>query len=845
MAGIGDVGHTKLEAHKSQIKITSTGMEQLRFFVLAAVFLISTIGYGALLCRWCFSGQRIDAAFAAAVGIAILVFGGGVLNALGLAFGTSLDALLSVGLVLFVAQAARTLARANQRACLVLQPRDSALEPGLWLAGGVFVFSATWVVPTTAFNPHDDLAQYLFRPYHMLHFGSVGANWFDSTGADSFGAQSWMQAFFLNHLPANYADAFDRVICFSLSCALVVSLGRALGITRIYRLVAVVVLVFINPSHVNISATYSLSLSVLGLTLSVLFFARSYFVRRVETWLWARALIPSVLFVAALPALKFTSLIFIAVLCLLFISASAITFRTWRDVGIAVLVVFISGIIALGPWVLVFVPNYIASLAASPPDHKLMLTSAQIFRYWWQVHWEHFLQLDPVQYGQRGLVSTIGVLAIIVAPIVLVRFRAGRKSTEAEVFTFALIGSSAALPYLIGPALVPWGHLRYWAPFLISALPAAVLFLLSTTSAPYTNMPGESTLAKRGLAGLVLASCAIVIGLTFGDLVGRLRLALTSQTALLLASDTDLHSNVTNLLSPGYRQKIRAVQSKIPPGKKILAAIITPTHLDLERNPSDAMFIAALSSPWWGELAGMRPEEMRALLHERGIEYVIWQRTGDWVTLPETAAESVDHPLAVFGRQSRNYLAIYRAFDTLTMGPLVHASDEFLAFKVDPSYAGQASLHSYRLGTTIDFAAGGDFNYGVYGWSFREKPGMWSIDKTTQFLFQLEEPPNLDLTLVARFTAFVAPEHPKTTVDVDVNGKLVGRWAMTTMEPTTQCVRIPREIAGDGELTVTFRIDAPPPPSQLGINSDTRNLGILLKEVTITASDGTSSTCSP
>src|SRR5262245_40945542 len=257
------------------------GSEQLAFFALMAAFLLAVTGYGALLCRWCFAGRRIDLAFAAAVGIAFLVFAGGILNALALAVGTSIDALLILGVTLCVAQGASILVRPDRRSRLLALRRETAIEPGLWLAAAVFVFSTAWLVPTTAFNPHDDLAQYLFRPYHMLRFGSVGANWFDSTGADSFGAQSWMQAFFLYRLPVTYADAFDRVVCFSLSCALVVSLGRALEVPRIYRLLATGVLVFITPSPVNISALYSLSLMVLGLTLSLLLFARAYFYNRV------------------------------------------------------------------------------------------------------------------------------------------------------------------------------------------------------------------------------------------------------------------------------------------------------------------------------------------------------------------------------------------------------------------------------------------------------------------------------------------------------------------------------------------------------------------------------------
>jgi hypothetical protein len=820
-----------LAIHSPTARSRGPRSEHRLFFVVAVVFLMSAIGYGSLLSRWCFAGHRIDAAFAAAVGIAILVFVGGILNALGLAFGSLIDALLSAGVISFVAQNARTVVHPDQRARLVAQCRRDSLEPGLWLAAAVFVFSAIWVVPTTRFNPHDDLIQYLFRPFHMLQFGSVGANWFDSTGADSFGAQSWMQAFFLNHLSAKYADAFDAVICFSLSCALVVALGRALGVARIYRLIAVLVLVFANPSQVNISAIYSLTTTILGLTLSLLLFARSYF-DQAKTRTWTRALIPSVLFVATLSALKFTTLFFVAGVCLMLTLAAIITFRTWRDVGIAVLVALALGTIAIVPWTLIFVPQYMASLSAPPPDPNWTLTWQQILRESWLVHSRLWLQVDPDpgQYGQRALVSTCAVLGVLIAPIILVGLRANRgKSTIAETFTCTVVGPSAVVLYLIGPGLVPWSYLRYSAPFLISAFPAAILFVLSATSATYKTASGYRSFARTVLAGAVLAASAIVITLTAEDLVWRLNSAVHGRT-----DPREARRDVADLLSADYKQRIRAIQNKIPPGKKILAAIITPTQLDLERNPTDALFMAGLSSPWWGELAGDRPEEVRALLLKRGIEYVIWQPTGAWVVPPETAALDVDHRRAVFRRSSRNYLAIYRAFEGHKMGPLVHKGD-LLAFKLeaDLNYAGQASLYSYQLGTTIDFAAGGDFNHGVSGWSYREPTGMWSIDKTAQLLFQLEQPPCWDLTLVAQFAAFVVPQHPKTSVDVEVNGTPVGHWALTSTVPTTQRVHVPREVAGDGELKVTFRIDAPPSPATLGLSKDTRNLGILLKEVTI------------
>ena len=241
-------------------------------------FMVAIIGYGTLMQR-VFHGEArdIDIAYSATLGVAALIVIGGLLNAIGVAYGPAIDGVLLVGLALASWAGAQVACSAEGREWFAGACRHPLREPGTWVVGLCFAFTAYYLAPTAGYNPHDDLTQYLTRPYLMMRFGSVGANWFDSTGADSLGAQSWLLAFLLRYLPIEYANALDAAVLLSLSCALLLALGMRLGTPSWLTTAAIVLFLMLNPSQVNVSAIYSLTLMVAGLSMALL--------RTVETYL--------------------------------------------------------------------------------------------------------------------------------------------------------------------------------------------------------------------------------------------------------------------------------------------------------------------------------------------------------------------------------------------------------------------------------------------------------------------------------------------------------------------------------------------------------------------------------
>jgi hypothetical protein len=791
-------------------------------------FLAACYGYGLVLCRLCAIDRSTDIGYTASAGIAVLVFFGGILNAVGWAFGWAIDALAGLGLVPLIIRSAALFRHRQDRSKFSSSLRMELLEPGLWVSVLALVFSAITIVPTTTFNPHDDLTQYLLRPLLMLQSGSLDGNWFDSTGADSMGAQSWMQAFFLNHLPITYTDVFDDIICFPLCCLVVIFVGRLLDASRLQRSLAALCIVVMDPVQVNTSSKYSQTLMVLGLIASLILFFKRYFGQEPEARLPYRTFWPVVLFGSAALALKFSIAPFYLALSLTILLATATYFRHWCDVAALTLVAALSIAITFGPWIAVFRTNYLAIFSA--PSFPLAGPKFGTITPSVSYAFEQMISYDLVQFGQHGLVST-GFMLLSGGTALIAVFRLRRRPascTPTNAISLAIIGISTVVFYLSGAFTFPWGVLRYAQPVFMAVVPVAVLYLLKGKSLTGGSMRLPIVAGTALLWGFILLTGA-------RSLASRIDRAWTAHTALLFGKEPSFRASLANQFSSETAARVRGIQDHVPPGKKMLAAIIMPTDLNFERNPGYAMFLASLASPWFGELGGMTPADVRDYLMKLGVEYVLWQRSGEWVLSAQQMEEQrARSPNAMFWRTAVNFLAVYRALD-LGMGPILYRSGDFEVIKLESSYQ---SAHFYRTGQNIDFTVGGSNPYRVSGWGSPEEPGTWTISKDAQLRFEFGQPPSSDLTLRADLTPYVVAQHPETSVAVEVDGEKVGVWRMTVMTPMVKCVVIPSHIVRNGVADVTLHIDAPAPPAAYGLSSDDRHLGVLIRSIILETGSG-------
>lgn len=821
------------------------------YAIVIFAFLLAIIGYGTLAQR-AFHGDARDLAYSAALGIATLIVMGGILNALGLAYGPAIDVVLFGGVAIALALFVRQMASAAGRARSIDAGRRVLHWPAVWLVALCFAFTTFFFAPTQGYNPHDDMAQYLTRPYVMMSFGSIGANWFDSTGADSLGVQSWLLAFILRYLPLVYANALDAALMLSLTCALLATLGARLGASPWLTAAAILMFLMLNPSQVNVSAVYSMTLMMAGLAMALLRTAETYGAGVGKSGRWLMGLVPVGVFLAALPGLKATAGLWGVVFAIAFVFVAAASFATWREAIAAVAVVGASGAATVGLWLVPFLPLYRASIVAARewPEQATAepYCSGYIFDCWsysWhRPRFAYWFSDTPAQHGQIGLLLTICCAIILLAVL-----QAGISRERKHRLAFPAIGAATVAFFLVAPALFPWGFLRYPAPIVYLTTCLAFLFVGAAAVAAADKGALRSMPGWLWRAALLVPMVAIVVPVA-GDFRKRLAFAVDQRTSTQLARDAVFQTAVDNLFDPARRARIRALQARIPAGSTILAAIITPTDLDFERNPIFPHFHAALSASWWGDISKATPADIRRLLAKRGIDYVIWQNGGDWIYPEAELVEQATSRTRAIGAAASNALPLRRAVKAHEIGPTVFRGLDYTVFRVLESYDGNEPPGSdflYTLGSPVNFVAGTDYApYLVSGWTERLAGGVWSDGTAAVLRFDIERHPEQPLRLAAELLAFTI-DAPPMAVTVEANGRRVAEWSVagtrSTRKHSTYCATIPVEAVPDRTVSITFRIHNPTSPAEHGINADTRRLGILLKRADLSVAGDSEGQC--
>ena len=776
------------------------------FIALLLVFFAAALGYGFAFNLVSRDDSVSGLGCVAANGVAILALIGACLNATGAAYGASVDAVFAAGALLCL----------PCHAVIARRLRSAWRDPVVWLAGGVTIFLAATILPGAVLNPHDDLTQYMFRPFLMMQSGTLGTNWFDNTGLDSLGTQSWMQALFLRHLPPTYADAFDDVVCLPLCCLLVSELGRRVGVNVGQRLLAALVLVAINPVQVNTSAKYAIVLMVIGMAIALIrVLDRLVAGRTVLQCIWQVALFA--LFAIGAFAFKSTAFLFVVAFCL--IGAAVLWYRLGRSLPVTALV----GLTAA--MVLILVPVYLAPfreqyLSALSGPHAVASTTGQdLGLALWNFLCVMF-NAAPGQFDQRAINSTAGFGVIgIIAAVALFRRRplAGAMADAIPEAVLGVAGLAAVVSYILSGFSTPWGFLRYSTPILTAILPVTLLI-------------GGRRLPAGGV--VMAAVGTVFLALNAASMRQRVGLAWTDRSASLFANSRSIAAATTGALSPDRRQQILSTQAEIPAGKSILAVTMMPADFDLRRNPISSMYVAGLGNPWLPDLGEATPPQISAFLTSLGFEYLIWQRSGDYLLSLEQVRsareEAIRRHIAMDIKSTGSFLAFYNAASELALGPVLRSTSSYVVFRLDPTFRQTRFATSYDLGTTIDFTAAGFNPYRGAGWSQPEPTGTWSDGKRAVLHFRLADDARSDIVLTARMMPY-APLGVPPSVYVRVDDVAVAYWTGIPGTVATLCARIPAGLVPAGRLDLNLDIDAAPSPARLHISTDTRALGILLE----------------
>jgi hypothetical protein len=585
------------------------------------------------------------------VGLAVLIFAGGILNCAHIARGPVLWMLaIAVVVVSFL--------ETRQFKFEPIQGRAAWIElitAGLVIAG-VTGFAIHTQLPPRAFNYDDDFQKYFCHPICMLATGTVLGSPLGGLGSTTLGAQPFLQGYVLSVLPIGYINGVDAVFGLMLLMLICASAGWRRFPSFPGAVLGPVMVAIISPDYVNVSGLY------IG---GVLMATAVMLVVEEEEESGASALILGLLY-AALVAVKPTFALF-PVLHLSFSTLKVESeFHPWRDaMAWAGKVVLWAGV-GVAPWIATHWPNYIANgnLRYDPTP------SGDEGGF-------DLLSLDVTKYGDSALSFTlaVGCVALVAIGAAIFGFAARPGWKRRQAMGVLAAGAACVVGYLtylclLGPAQFGYtAALRYYIPMLLGPGVLAIVLL------PRISLRLKPEVLARFSSGF----CAVFVVAFVGSTVARYQRA--AQYGSILAfektADTDQYANYCQYcLSKGTAQRIRDLQSRIPAGEPVLALLSTPFLLDFHRNLVIDVEPACLLTPW-----ARVPSKVR---------YVLWQvhpfkNFGDLGVTSEAGYQAmIDGP----GYQDRtigvrSLAFVKRLAELRAASKIIYEDDEFVIFKLD------------------------------------------------------------------------------------------------------------------------------------------------------------------
>jgi hypothetical protein len=512
-------------------------------------------------------GPPLAAAVEIAIGMATIICVGGVLNALRIAYGPVLDALVISG----VGAAVWEWKRAGWSVRRPTVAEVVAAVP-LVLAGA---FLLRFLVPPTAFNWHDDLERYFSYPVRMLATGTVGGNPLGSIGADSLGAQAFLQGFPVAHFSIRHAGTVDWVFGLLL-CMTIAGYGVRPKGWAVAAVLAEVLVFAINPLVVNVSPAFTTACLIIGLV-----FVTSELPARGRS-LWLVGLLYS-----ALLALKTTNALFVGLHFLAFVLVQPRQpIRSSLRFGATILG---SMLVLLLPWLLTHASNFSRVLGAT----RLEAPPAVLIEP--QIIFDRTLAAYNVSPFHYTLLAFTGLLVALFAWSWSKAAPGGDGQARRALLAgcFAAAGTHLCLTVWLAPiAFGQIASLRYAVPAIIGAIPAAVPLLERALPRRMWVLP----VALFSALLLLLAPAAIVRARAVAKT--GVTLAFLFNEAAAAAYANSYSQYLAHSLGNARREQIRNIQAHVPVNEPIVAWLTTPFWLDFERNPVFTADPYAWAMPW-------------------------------------------------------------------------------------------------------------------------------------------------------------------------------------------------------------------------------------------------------
>ena len=584
----------------------------IEFIIAVILFSLSSYGWGRIIYKYVYPGEKVLPAFCITLGLAILIFTGGILNVFHIAHKESLYILFFAGLVVsFVF----LLWFRNPGKPSIISSFKNSYSVFLYVIPVIlFVFLIFTLIPTHVLNHIDDFTTYIMRPVRMMQTGTLAGNPFSMFGIDSLGGQAFLQAFILSVFPISYLNGFDSIFCMVLCTILIIEMAGTLKVYPGFTIIALLSFISINPFIVNLSSVYSGSLMIIAIYYSTLKLTDALAASKLsfkETF--KKAVAPALLF-SALLSLKTTYVIFAGFFFLLYLFILLVIFK--NRIKIIAAAVFTAGttLFLILPWIVLSLPKYsfffktLFSNNAFAAKARVRSSYADIFSYK-----EFFGHINFWDYN-------FVVLILILASLCSVFFLLKKKNSRTVNIHILTAGGAGILSYftLAFLFLNEGGPPRYATPILIATLPV-MLLLISHDTSSFINRKKRFTIA---LAFVLLYGISVI--LPADSLLFRVQRLINDRTTLNYPLEKNYVEYTKAVIEEksDYKKWITHLQSKTEQGKAILAWISEPFYLDFSRNPIFSIIRPHTLLPRMPD--GIDWRSIQKFLEEWKISYVIW-----------------------------------------------------------------------------------------------------------------------------------------------------------------------------------------------------------------------------
>jgi hypothetical protein len=593
--------------------------------------------------------------FTIILGLACLIFLGGILNLAGIAYPLVLDAIILAGLGYFTITFFKDWKQKLfflKRSQILSKSNMVKFLPSALLIGIVFVFSAYALSSPEVFNVHDDLEKYINHPIRMLSTGSLRGGHFNALGSETLGGQAFLHGFVAAHWPIGYVNSVDSVFGLALCLMAVGSAAFSVRLPVWYTPLVLAFPVFINPQIVNISASYTASALMLFLFCGTWIELKD---RDHSPSPWPHAICTGLVY-SALVVLK-TSFLLLPVAHFSVLSLGLAIYTTrLKEVFSWAIKVVISSIIFLLPWIMI----YSSRLPAFFSDRSYLNISLQETDYF--RHTAPIINpfsLDPLFWGFGANFAdyTLTILLIGFCGIILIVFQFPNYQSN-KVLTATAIAACLTLPLLYGLNIFiissmlfgPESSLRYLCPVIIAAAPSALIMAATSVSGTNPQVKTKRLFVKRPIFIVAFFSLILLVAF-FSSFSERVKQAFTYGSILSfsnVARDPKYIAYNHYVFSADAKKKVHTAQQIVPKHESLAAWTSLALYLDYQRNHIMDIEPAGLISPWADFPFGHGIEDGITYFKALGIDYVLWQYRGYAVRSEQSILDMAASPYEGF-----------------------------------------------------------------------------------------------------------------------------------------------------------------------------------------------------